>query len=241
MLKGAPGLAAPMRRLVVEVSPNELEGTEARAVPWGIMPEKLKSLEMVHILKMLPGEFAAIARVELKDPAFKVEELFRMLGVQGAELELLGRENETTFTYFVRVKSRPQSNAQELGRLKSMPYLSTPFEFRDGKLRVTFLGTSPQIKRLLENLARALRKQPRFRYRVVSLTDAKFPPNSPIGRLTEKQRRVLITAYKLGYYDVPRRITSEELARRLNLVKSTFSAHVRKAERRLLTEMLSEF
>jgi predicted DNA binding protein len=76
---------------------------------------------------------------------------------------------------------------------------------------------------------------------VVSLTDAKFPSNSPIGRLTDKQRRVLLTAYKLGYYDVPRRITAEKLARKLNLVKSTFSAHVRKAERRLLAEMLSEF
>lgn len=229
-----------MRRLVIELSPNELNGTKARAAPGGIMPEKLKSLEMIHILKMLPGEFAAIARVELKDPAFKVEEVFRVFGAQDVELELLDREDETTFTYFIRMKSRLRPNAQQLSQFKSMPYLSTPFEFRDGKLRVTFLGTSPQIKKQLGNLAKALRKQPRFRYKVVSLTDAKFPPNSPIGRLTEKQRRVLITAYKLGYYDVPRKMTSEELARRLNLVKSTFSAHVRKAERRLLTEMLSE-
>ncbi|HYB76361.1 MAG TPA: helix-turn-helix domain-containing protein, partial [Nitrososphaerales archaeon] len=72
------------------------------------------------------------------------------------------------------------------------------------------------------------------------LTDAKFPPNSPIGRLTDKQRRVLIAAYRLGYYDVPRRITCEELAKKLNLVKATFSTHVRKAERRLLAELLSE-
>jgi predicted DNA binding protein len=85
-----------------------------------------------------------------------------------------------------------------------------------------------------------LEKHARGRYKVVSLTDARFSPNSPIARLTEKQRRVLITAYKLGYYDLPRRIGSEELARKLNLVKSTFVAHRRKAERRLLTEMLSE-
>ena len=117
-----------------------------------------------------------------------------------------------------------------------MPYLSTPFELRDGKLRVTFLGSSSQVKRYLTDLS----KQTLVKYRIASLTDARFPPNSPIGRLTDKQRRVLITAYRLGYYDVPRRITSEELARKLGLVKSTFSAHVRKAERRLLTEMLRE-
>ena len=117
-----------------------------------------------------------------------------------------------------------------------MPYLSTPFEFKDGKLRVTLLGSSSQVKGFLANLS----KQTLVKYRIASLTDARFPPNSPIGRLTDKQRRVLVAAYRLGYYDVPRRITSEELARKLDLVKSTLSAHVRKAERRLLTEMLSE-
>jgi predicted DNA binding protein len=120
---------------------------------------------------------------------------------------------------------------------ESPPYFSTPFELRDGKAKVAFLGNAKQIKKHLENLER----QARGRYRVVSLTDARFSPNSPLARLTEKQRRVLITAYKLGYYDLPRRIGSEELARKLNLVKSTFVAHRRKAERRLLTEMLSEF
>ena len=103
-------------------------------------------------------------------------------------------------------------------------------------MRLGVLGSSAQIRRYL-----AIVSQSRIKCRVVSLTDAKFPPNSPIGRLTDKQRRVLLTAYKLGYYDVPRRITAEKLARKLNLVKSTFSAHVRKAERRLLAEMLSEF
>jgi predicted DNA binding protein len=241
MLNGAWQRDEAMRRLVIEVSRDELVGREAAAMPWGVMPGKLKSLEMIHILKMLPGEFAAIARVEMKDPSFKVEEVFRMLGLQDVKLELLDRENEAASTYYLTIKTKVQPGAKQLERLKTMPYLSTPFEFRDGKLRVTFLGTSPQIKKQLGSLSRVLTKQRRFHYRVVSLTDAKFPPNSPLGRLTEKQRRVLITAYKLGYYDVPRKITSEELARRLNLVKSTFSAHVRKAERRLLTEMLSEF
>ena len=70
--------------------------------------------------------------------------------------------------------------------------------------------------------------------------DAIFSPNSPLQRLTEKQRDVLIKSYKLGYYDRPRKISSEELAHRVNLAKSTWVAHRRKAERRLLTEVLNE-
>jgi hypothetical protein len=198
---------------------------------------KVKSIEMLHILRMVPGEFAAIARIELRDPKFNVEAIFALEGLGSKlETELLDRESDVVFTYFIRGKTRVRWSPGLLGQGGLMPYLSTPFEFKDGKLRVTLLGNASQVKRYLTDLS----KQKLVKYRIASLTDARFPPNSPIGRLTDKQRRVLIAAYRLGYYDVPRRITSEELAKKLNLVKSTFSAHVRKAERRLLSEMLCE-
>lgn len=231
-----------MRRLVIEFSAaqfvgnlrgQEIPGPAARLIG------KIKSLEMLHVLKMVPGEFAAVVRIELKDPKSTIAEVFPEEGLQGSKLEteLLDKESETVFTYFIRVKSDVHPNSGQIGQGSSIPYLSTPFEYRDGKLRITFLGNSSQIRQYLN----ALSKSSRIRYRIASLMDAKFPPNSPVGRLTDKQRRVLMTAYRLGYYDVPRKITAEELAGRLNLVKSTFSAHVRKAERRLFSEMLSEF
>ena len=229
-----------MRRLVIEISADQFRGVgggEGQS-PGGVLLDKIRSIEMLHILKMVPGEFAVVARLELKDPSVKLEEVLAFQGVPGAEIEteVLDRESETVLTLFLRVKSRMQMNPRQVGRLGSLPYLSTPFEFKDGKLRITFLGTSSQIRKHLENLSR----QSRIKYRVAALTDARFPPNSPIGRLTDRQRKTLISAYKLGYYDVPRRITAEELAERLNLAKSTLSAHVRKAERRLLAEMLSD-
>ena len=78
------------------------------------------------------------------------------------------------------------------------------------------------------------------RYRVVSLTDAQFPPHSLLNRLTEKQRRVLITAHNLGYYNVPRKIGLVQLAERLNLSLSTLDVHLRKAEQRLLNHIMNE-
>lgn len=228
-----------MRRLVVEFSADQFvnAGTQAARREAGWL-EKVRSLEMLYILKMVPGEFAAVARIELRDPTVKVEDISPWKGPLHPKLEteLLEKESETVFTYFIRVKSDVRPNLGWIGQGGLTPYPSTPFEYKDGKLQLTFLGSSSQIRRYLVNLG----KQSRLKYRVVTLTDAKFAPDSPIGRLTDKQRRVLITAYKLGYYDVPRRISTEAVARRLNLVKSTFSAHVRKAERRLLTEMLSE-
>ena len=79
-----------------------------------------------------------------------------------------------------------------------------------------------------------------IRYHVVLLADANFSLISPLNQLTEKQREVLIAAYKLGYYDIPRRITSEELAKKLGLVDSTVVEHLRKAEHRLITQVFEQ-
>jgi predicted DNA binding protein len=50
------------------------------------------------------------------------------------------------------------------------------------------------------------------------------------GPLTEKQRRVLTTAYRLGSCDLLRRISSEPLPEELNLHKLALAAHRRKAD-----------
>jgi hypothetical protein len=219
-----------MRRLVVEFSANSSQESQVSS-----LLEKVRSFRILHILKMVPGEFAAVVRVDMKDPSTGVEDLFSAR--PEVEIELLQKEKGGTRTYFVSFKLPTPPNLEQLDRMGPLPYLSVPFEFYDGKLTLTLVGSALQIKRYLG----ALGRQPRLRYKVVSLMDAKYPLDSPITRLTEKQRRVLIAAYRLGYYDVPRRITSERLAEKLGLVKSTLSDHVRKAERRLLTEMLSEF
>lgn len=48
--------------------------------------------------------------------------------------------------------------------------------------------------------------------------------------LTSQQTRVLLEAVRAGYYEVPRRVTVEEVARRLSLGRSTAEEHLRAAE-----------
>jgi predicted DNA binding protein len=107
-----------------------------------------------------------------------------------------------------------------------------PFAVRDGKVRVTLVGDDKQVKEFLENR--------RDNYKVVSLTDAKFSLNSPISRLTEKQQEAISLAFRLGYFDTPRKISVDGLAEKLDLSSSTLAVHLRRAERRLLAEMLNE-
>jgi len=51
-------------------------------------------------------------------------------------------------------------------------------------------------------------------------------------RLTEKQRAALETAYSAGYFDWPRGTNGEEVSDRLGVTPSTFTQHLRAAERK---------
>ncbi len=80
----------------------------------------------------------------------------------------------------------------------------------------------------------------RLRHKAVSLGDAKFSNGSPAESLTEKQRRIIQLAFRLGYYDLPRRVNSKDLARRVGIRDATLVVHRRKAERRLFAEILNK-
>lgn len=60
-----------------------------------------------------------------------------------------------------------------------------------------------------------------------------------IGALTERQREVLSTAHKLGYFEHPREVSAATVADELGIVASTFSEHLAAAQRNLLGELLS--
>ena len=216
-----------MRRLIIEFSLNDLS-------PESVI-FKLKSFEIVNILRLEPAEFSAIVRVNFGQSQMRIEDVLQRTPHSKVEHELLEVDGET-YTYFLRIKARPGHKRRvQLSSLTFGSYLSTPLEVKDGKLKATFLGNASQLKNILKSIDKRGMK-----YKVVSLADARVSPNSPLLRLTEKQREVLTKAYEFGYYDRPRRIGSDQLAQKFDLSKSTFVAHRRKAEKRLLAEVLSE-
>ena len=215
-----------MRRLILEISGKELSkfGLETRSF------EKIKSLDFLHFLRQDREEFAVISRIEFKDDSFRIEDLL----AEGLLVEAQILEQENSRTYIVFLKGGP-SLSSILDYLGLGGYLFPPLEISGRKVRFSFLGSAQQVGEFIKKIT-ALG----IRHRVVLLTEANFSPDSPLSKLTEKQREVLIAAYKLGYYDIPRRINSEKLAKKLSIGNSTLGEHLRKAERRLLINILAE-
>jgi predicted DNA binding protein len=64
------------------------------------------------------------------------------------------------------------------------------------------------------------------------------PVESLMAGLTDKQIGVLTSALEQGYFESPARISADEMARLAGLSRSTFMEHLRKAEGKLLSNVL---
>jgi predicted DNA binding protein len=59
-------------------------------------------------------------------------------------------------------------------------------------------------------------------------------PSSLLGELTRKQSSALITALARGYYEIPKKVSTDEIAKSLELPRTTFEEHLRKAESKVM-------
>jgi DNA-binding CsgD family transcriptional regulator len=60
----------------------------------------------------------------------------------------------------------------------------------------------------------------------------------PTDTLTDRQREVIEVAWEMGYYEVPKEVSSEEIAAELGLDPSTIAEHLQRAERNLLGQVI---
>lgn len=214
-----------LRRILLELRVEEL------APMLGESLLRIDSMSALTFLRDSQEDTTLICRVRFKDKTSSPRNAIRIPGV---EIQLIEREEKNT--YVILLKNRRRTSVGERGKLSKIGmYLSTPYEIREGKVRMTFIGSTQQTRKTLH-----LFSQSGIHYRIISLSDAKFGLNSPLSSLTEKQRKVLITAYERGYYDLPKKASSEKLAERLDMRSSTFVVHRIKAEKRILDAILKK-
>jgi hypothetical protein len=223
-----------MRQLVVELSGEEL----VRRVEASVALRQLKEFEVLHMLRYDRNEFAAICRIVPKDPRARAEQIFRF-DAATSEIQVLKRGESASIILLKRLPRarRPGPPGPLLfGGEVTKPgagYLLSPLSYRDGRLRFTFVGNQRQLNDILRRA-----RSRGIQFRVVALTEADFT-GSMLDRLTNVQRTVLLRAHQLGYYDVPRRARSADVAKNLGLSSATVVEHLRKAEKRLLDVLLT--
>jgi hypothetical protein len=58
--------------------------------------------------------------------------------------------------------------------------------------------------------------------------------------LTRTQERVLQMAYELGYFEIPRKVNLDKLARRLEISKATLDVMIRRAQKKIIAGHMNE-
>jgi hypothetical protein len=213
-----------MRRVVMEVPEQQIKKLGAYTAE---LSRDVESLKVVHHLKHGTGGSAIICKIKPKEGGTKIGDLrFRF-----KRFEVLSEE-EDGFLVYLEAETAPLSPG---GPNPPRVYLNFPFEVRGGNRRVTFLGEATELKRMFQWLeARGVK------FQVLSNSDARSSPESFLDGLSRHQREALLSAYANGYYEVPRRVNLDELARLQNVNKSTFAEHLLKAENRLISRILAD-
>lgn len=218
-----------MRRLILEFAKEEVEKLHGE-----IPMHNIKTFEILQMLRHDMEEFAAICRIEPISDDIQFANLNSEEGLENfSGAQILDREKNGAYIIFIKHKPVPIDVTSTLFKSDGGYVVST--EIHENQIKIIYLGTAKQIQDILGAI-----RQHGVHYKIVSLTDAKFSLNSPLNGLTEKQREVLTTAFNLGYYSLPRRINTVQLAKKLNLHKSALQVHRRKAEMRLIAEVLKE-
>jgi predicted DNA binding protein len=110
--------------------------------------------------------------------------------------------------------------------------IDLPIGFVGRGLRVTVIGTSEMVRQTMERLPAEITCS-------VERLGGKNDDRLLLATLTDRQREVIETAFEMGYYEIPRRTTHADIAATLDRSGSTIDEHLRKAEFRLMEQLLS--
>jgi DNA-binding CsgD family transcriptional regulator len=201
---------------------------------FGSNSSKVEVLEALRCFKCDTQGLAIICRLRLRDRSMNIQDLLMGKGLL-TNIELLYKEKDDSLVVFIEGRSCIPKLPNDIKPPRML--MARPPDFLDvDRMKVEMVGKENEIKKLLHYA----NKWGDNSFKVLGLTSIDAKGESLLSKLTARQRQMLLTAYALGYYDVPRRISSDDLSSHLGIDKSTIVEHLRKAERKLIASIIAE-
>jgi DNA-binding CsgD family transcriptional regulator len=224
-----------MRKLIVEIELNP----KIRQM-LGFFLDKIESLELLELIKIDFKEETklALTAIIVKDGHSLEEfrnnefiEMFSVLKKEGNKYICLSKAR-----FLRKFSQMHQLDYDKLTEEFSFDIIwDTPTRFSHEKMTCSVIGTEENLQRFLRSITFA------GSITQISFKKATYSEHALLSCLTDKQKEILMAANKYGYYAYPRKITSEQLARKVGLSKPTVVQHLRKAEGRLVANILAGY
>ena len=196
----------------------------------------IKNIESINMLELLKLDFdkgiiAGIFEITLKDGCI-LDDLIKLKEV--IILNLL-KVSEKKHTCFIKIQYQKNSIIKKLKEF-DIDIILKRFEMQpQKKLQLSIIGENEKLTEFLK----VIKKYGELK--IISYQKAAFDNHNILSSLTVKQRETLLTAKKNGYYDYPRSINGFQLSEKMGISKATTIEHLRKAEIRLISQILVEY
>jgi predicted DNA binding protein len=216
-----------MRKLTIEL---KVKGEILERL--NFLLEKTESIELIELIKLdfKKGVKMGIAALTMKE-GYTIEDID--IPEYMEMLTVLKKEGNR---YIIVSKVKFLKKFIDLAKKFDIDIIwDTPSIFTKDKMTISVTGTEKNLKKILEVIKNL------GEIKSISFKKATFNEQTILSCLTEKQKEILIAAKKNGYYSYPRKINSQELSEKIGLSKPTVVQHLRKAEVRLVSDILTGY
>lgn len=107
-----------------------------------------------------------------------------------------------------------------------------PIVYRDGHVHARIVGSSTALQTALGAFPSDINLT------VNTIGEFDRSRDTPVSKLSNRQREAVVTAFNRGYYEHPRETTHEEIAAQLGCAPNTVSEHLQKAEQKIMADVL---
>lgn len=216
-----------MRKVTVELSLNPKMKRAGQPIIGNI--DSLNVLEVLRI-DFEKGIKAFVAEIVSKE-GFTIEDF------KGQKnMEILNVLKSEGNRYVCIIKGYVPMEFKNLMRKFDLDLIwDTPMFISEDKVVFSAIGDQKNVKKFLDAIKLI------GNIKNVSFKTAAYKEHDLLSCLTDKQRKIVIEAMKNGYYDYPKKISSEELSKRVGVSKATLLEHLRKAEGRLLRNIITGY
>jgi predicted DNA binding protein len=216
-----------MRTLTLEIEPFETVKEE--------MAETFAHVLSYSILETLKMDYREGICIEIMEFTLKEGTSIHDIRTVG-NLEILSvlKSIDNKHTCLIRYTEPEETKGQfqesDLGLIHTIPTIVSAEKFT-----ISMMGERKNLSDFIEmmRMVGTIRK--------MAFRRAAYQKADILTVLTEKQRAVMLAAFQNGYYDYPKKISSKQLCEKVSISKPTLLQHMRKAEGRILKEIMTGY
>ncbi|MHA1753459.1 MAG: helix-turn-helix domain-containing protein [Candidatus Helarchaeota archaeon] len=214
-----------MKKIILQIK-NEIPKEFMEIIGFKSLFDYVEKLEVLHIFRYDNYNLIAIQKFKFCCDYKPIDLLkIKEMGIKYIEELAIINENE----YICFVKTQKENKFHELISDFDV-LLHYPIIFTKNYIKISIISYETQLKSVIDFFSKYTSKE---NFKILSIMPIKSNINSIYSILSAKQLEIMKYAVQNGYFQIPRKISAEQIAKHYNISISAVHEHLRKAERKI--------